>query len=145
MAKYKQNQKDITKPSPKDKMNQMALKVQAQDEVDVDDEEAIQFEAMVALEEAMKIEGDTYPTFVDEDSYGADVVIGGIELGAENALSLLTQLDKTAKPVTEEEIISAMKELRVSEDHSYLMLTNRLSSTRAALHISSNQQKDYSM
>jgi hypothetical protein len=66
--------------------------------------------------QCMKIEGDTYPAFVDEDCYGADVVIGGIELGAENALSLLTQLDKTAEPVTEEEIINAMKALRVSED-----------------------------
>ncbi len=64
----KQNQKEHAKPSPKDKINQMALNVQAQDGVDADDVEAMQFKALLALEETMKAEVEKYPAFVDEDS-----------------------------------------------------------------------------
>ncbi len=61
LAKAKLNQKGTNRPSPKEKINQMALKVQAHDGMDADDAEAIQFEALVALEEAMKNEEETYP------------------------------------------------------------------------------------
>ncbi len=97
----------------------MALKVQAEDGVDADDVESMQFEALFALEEAMKNEEEVHPVFVDEYSYSADIVIGGIELKAENAMSLLTQLDKTA------------------------VIFDKLTLTPDAQRISSNQQKDF--
>ena len=116
LARMKQNQKEAARPSPKDKINQMALNVQTQDGVDVNDTEAMQYEALVALEEAMKTEVETYPTFVDEDSYVTGITIGGVELEAENAITLFTQLDETAEPVSEEEVGCAMKALRISDD-----------------------------
>jgi hypothetical protein len=112
LARLKQNQKEPTKPSPKDKINQMALNVHAQDGVDTDDVEAMQFEALVAVKEAMKSEVETYPTFVDEDSYVTGIVIGGVELEAENTTTLFTRLDETAELVTEEEVDYAMKALK---------------------------------
>ncbi len=116
LAKAKLNQKDAVKPSPKDKINQMALKVQTHDGIDADDTEALQYEALVVLEEAMKSEEETYPEFVDEDGYGTDIVIGGVELGEDKVLPLLTELDETAEPITEEEVGRAMKALRTVDN-----------------------------
>jgi hypothetical protein len=119
LARLKQNQKEPTKPSPKDKINQMVLNVHAQDNtmrVDTDDVEAMQFEALVAVEEAMKSEVETYPTFVDEDSYVTGIVIGGVELKAKNASTFFTRLDETAELVTEEEVDYAMKALKTLDD-----------------------------
>jgi hypothetical protein len=116
LARMKQNRKEPAKPSPKDKINQMALNVHAKDGVDAEDVEAMQFETLLALEEAMKAETETYPAFVDEDSYVTDIVIGGVELGAENVTTLFMQLDETAELVMEEEVGRAMKALKTLDD-----------------------------
>jgi hypothetical protein len=114
LAKSKLNQKD--RPSPKEKINQMALKVQGHDDMNADDAEAMQFEALVALEEAMKNEEETYPAFMDEDGYGTNIIIGGVELEGDNVLSLLTKLDETAEPISKEEVGHAVKALRTASD-----------------------------
>jgi hypothetical protein len=133
--------KEPAKPSPKDKINQMALNVHAQDGVDAEDAEAMQFEALVALEEAMKAEAETYPAFVDEDSYVTSIVIGGVELGAENATTLFTQLDETAELIMEEEVGHAMKALKTSDDCD----DDQVIFDTGCTAISLNQRNDYLM
>jgi hypothetical protein len=94
----------------------MALQARADEAVDADDLEAMLFEAMIALEEAMKNEGEEYPSFVDEDVYSADITIGGTQLQPGNVMSLMADLDNTTERVTEEEVAEAMKALKTVDD-----------------------------
>jgi hypothetical protein len=97
-------------------MNQMALKVEPEEEIDTDDMEAMQLEALIALEETMKIEEHGYPVFADVEGYVTSVVIGGTALDTNNVASLLAESDESWERVSKEEVAEAMKALRTMDD-----------------------------
>ncbi len=112
-GKAKQKLPDIN--SPKERISRMALSAKPEEAHDIDEHDA-QLDAMIAVEESMKDEEDTNPSFIDEDGYGARIFIGGEMLKDDNVMCRLAKLDAEAVRMTEEEAAEAMKALSIMDD-----------------------------
>ncbi len=113
MGNTKQKKPDVN--SSKERMMKLALNAKADTEPDPIEYDA-QLDAMIAIEESMKEEDETQPTFIDEDGYGGKIYIGGIALIDDNMMYRLATLDAGATSPTEEETILAMKALKVIDE-----------------------------
>jgi hypothetical protein len=113
IGKMKPRQPDVN--SSKKRINRMGLNAKVAHE-DEGSEEDAQINAMIAIEKSIREEEDVGPPFLDEDAYIPEIIIAGEFLKNEIVLCKLAELEEKAERISEEEVITAMKALRVMDD-----------------------------